>query len=730
MGRFPGSSLDRATARDAGLDLTAAKAAAQQPSNGTASSTALRAGELPIHTYRNQLLYAVEHCSVVIVSAPTGSGKTTQLPQYLYEAGWAQAGKQIVCTQPRRVAAVSIAARVAHEVGSVMGDEVGYAIRFEDNTTPERTRIKFTTDGALVRECLFDPLLREYSVILVDEVHERSANTDMLLGLLRKIRRRRPELRIIISSATMDADALAEYFRTPASASGSSKGEDDVGIVHVEGRTFPVDIAYVSQPVENYVRAAVETVLEIDRTGAAGDVLIFLTGRDEIQDCLQMLSNTPQGRRMELLPLHAGLAMGEQAAIFHPAERGRRKIIASTNVAETSVTIDGVRFVVDSGMVKLSTYDPHSGLSSLTRVPASQASAAQRAGRAGRTAPGTCYRLYPEQALASMPPMTLPELARIDLSGSLLQLLALGVTNLVKFDWVPPPPPSALVVDGLDFLAALGAVDEHGRLTTSVGEQLAELSLPPAMGKALLASPRYGCTEQMLSIAAMSSVSSPFLGPGSSISGLRRDAVAEANEERARFAAAEGDTLTLLNVFTAFVHPRHGDRSSSWAGRHRLNHRILSRAISIRTQLARTLTRLGITCAPSPEAAVTMRPLSVQTQAHAQTDDGSSSLSRRIRQCLTEGLFRNAARLLPDGTYSSARSHQKLHVQPTSVLYNVSPDSKWVLFGEVIETSRKYITDLTVIEQDWLLEAAYVPPPLGATPMASRNTLTLDIFCT
>lgn len=587
---------------------------------------------------------------MVIISAPTGSGKTTQLPQFLYTAGWAQAGQTIVCTQPRRVAAVTLAERVAQEVGSVMGDEVGYAIRFEDHTTPGRTRIKFTTDGALVRECLYDPLLSKYSVIMVDEVHERSVSTDILLGLLKKVLRRRPELRIVVSSATIDADLLAEYFRPPSSHGHQAAAST----IHIPSRTFPVKTAYLSHPVENYVRASVETVLDIHRTQPPGDILIFLTGREEIEECLQMLSDYSQTpRHMVYLPLHAGLTMTEQSAIFRPVQPGQRKVIAATNVAETSVTVPGVRYIVDCGMVKLPTYDPFSGLSSLCRVPESQSSAAQRAGRAGRTAPGICYRLFPEEALAKMPPLTLPELARVDLSGPLMQLLALGVTNLVKFDYPPPPPPSALVVDGLNFLAALGAVDEYGRLTSPLGEQLAELALPPAMGKALLEAPRFGCLEQMLSIAAMASVSSPFLHHSlNTTAETRREALAEAHEERGKFAAAEGDWLTLLNVFTTFVHPRWGARSPSWAGRHRLNHRILSRAISIRAQLARTLSRLGIPCAPSPEAAVTNRPIL------PDQDQKEDDLHRRLRQCLTTGFFRNAARLLPNGTYSIARSHQ------------------------------------------------------------------------
>ncbi|KAK0532280.1 hypothetical protein OC834_002666 [Tilletia horrida] len=714
----PGSVLDRAGEDE--LDtgsLAAAAGAARDRGQGDEHeqrNSLLTGGiqaqrdRLPIARQRDELLYMIERFPVLIVIGQTGCGKTTQIPQYLHEAGWAPASSSlsIACTQPRRISAVSVASRVATEVGSVLGDEVGYTIRFEDLSHPTRTRIRYMTDGMLFRECMRDPLLSRYSVIMIDEAHERGAYTDLLLGVLKKIRRKRPALRIIISSATVDAQALLDYFNDEpphthlkqANGQGGDKEEPIAAVLTLEGRTYPVEIAYLDRAVDNYVRAAAEAVWNIHMKEPQGDVLVFLTGREEIEECCQILADEaltlPSGSpKLVLLPLHAGLSTEEQTAIFLRTPRGSRKVVIATNIAEASVTIDGIRFVVDCGFVKLKLFDPSTGMDALTPVPASLASLTQRAGRAGRTASGKCLRLFPESALDSLALTTPPELCRSDLAMPILQLKALGIENIVRhFEWLPPAPPSDMMRRALEFLGALGALDHWGRLTSPLGERMAEVPLEPMFAKVLLDSATFRCSAEILTIAAMTSVQNPFIIPDEG-----RSAAGAAGEiERRKFTAEEGDHLTYLNVYSAFINPRVGKQSAKWCARHRLNFKALSRAVSIRAQLEKYLLRWGL-----------------DPKVSCEGDAG------RLRRCLVSGYFKNAAKMLPDGSYRSVRENAVLHVHPSSVLFTRVPSTKWVIFHEVVETTKRFMRDVTVIEEDWLPELAphfYVVKDLAPRP--------------
>ncbi|KAJ8475122.1 hypothetical protein ONZ51_g6754 [Trametes cubensis] len=649
----PGSNLDRATETEENI----------VPSAPTSSSLSLQAARerLPIFKHRQKLLYAVENHGVVILVGQTGSGKTTQLPQYLYEAGWAAEGNRIACTQPRRVAATSVANRVAAEVGTILGDEVGYTIRFEDVSDKERTRILYLTDGMLFRETLVDPLLSKYSVIMIDEAHERSIYTDLLLGVLKKIRRKRPSLRLVVSSATLDATAFLEYF-----TAGNSP--DEATIVSLEGRAYPVEIAYLQEPVPDYVQKAAEVVWGIHMQQTPGDILVFLSGRDEIERCLELLAELlptlpRNAKRLVLLALHAGLTTEEQLRVFEPAEKGSRKVIVSTNIAEASVTIEGIKFVVDSGFVKIRTYNPTNAMSSLTTTPISQASATQRAGRAGRTAPGVCYRLYTQRAYEALQPITPPEITRTDLTTPILQLKSLGIDDLMKFEWVSSPPAES-VLRALEGLVHAGMIGEDGRLTV-VGEKVAECPVEVNIARMLFASKDYKCGEEILTIAAMTAIQDVFVIPEGAAGAL-------AELERRKFTAEEGDHLTLLNAYNAFT--RYG-RSSSWCKAHALSFRAMSRAVSIRSQLKKYMQRFGL-------------PL-----------DSCEGDAKRLRKCLVTGYWRNVARWMADGTYRAV-----LHVHPHSVLFTRKPRSGWVIFHEMEETKKTQIRILTEIEPDWLLE--------------------------
>ncbi|KAF9228541.1 P-loop containing nucleoside triphosphate hydrolase protein [Gyrodon lividus] len=672
----PGSSLDRATQEEGTVIQSA-------PSHSSLSLQ-LQRERLPIAKYRNNLLYCVEKYAVTIVVGQTGSGKTTQLPQYLLESGWAARGNVIACTQPRRVAATSVAIRVAAEIGTILGEEVGYTVRFEDVSDKEKTRIRYMTDGMLFRETLLDPLLTRYSVIMIDEAHERSLYTDLLLGVLKKIRRKRPSLRLIVSSATLDATSFHEYF-----CSGTSPNE--ATIISLEGRMYPVEVAYLEKPVTDYVRTAVEVAwnINLQRQHGPGDILIFLTGREDIERCLEelteLLPTLPRGAtQMIPLALHSGLSTEEQLRVFNPAERNTRKVIAATNIAEASVTIDGVKFVADCGFVKaglvyprrmcyprfsqMRTYNPTSLLSSLSVVPVSMASATQRAGRAGRTSPGICYRLYPESSLAYLPASTPPEITRTDMTTPILQLKSLGVDDLMKFEWISSPPAES-ILRALEGLVAAGMIGEDGRLT-AIGQQVAECPVELGIARMLFTSKEFHCGEEILNIAAMVSVQDVFVIPEGTSGAL-------AELERRKFTAEEGDHLTLLNVYNAFT--RYG-RSSSWCKAHALNFRAMSRALSIRSQLKKYMMRFDLP---------------------TQSCEGDA---KRLRQCLVSGYWRNAARWMADGTFRSIKNNQVLHVHPTSVLFTRKPRSGWVVFHELEETKKTQIRVITDIEPDWLLQ--------------------------
>ncbi|KAF8078213.1 P-loop containing nucleoside triphosphate hydrolase protein [Lyophyllum atratum] len=636
----PGSNLDRDTEVEGNL----------VPSAPVYSSLSIQSQRerLPIFKHRQRLLYCVERFGVIIVVGQTGCGKTTQLPQFLYEAGWAAEGTVIACTQPRRVAATSVATRVAAEVGTILGDEVGYTIRFEDVSNKERTRILYMTDGMLFRETLVDPLLSRYSVIMA--THERSVYTDLLLGVLKKIRRKRPSLRLIVSSATLDATAFLEYFADSATP-------NDATIVSLEGRMYPVEVAYLQEPVPDYVRTAAQVSWNINLRQGPGDILVFLTGREEIDRCLdelaEMIPTLPKtAPRLIPLALHAGLSTDEQLRVFEQAERGTRKVIVSTNIAEASVTIDGIKYVVDSGFVKIRTYNPTTALASLSTVPTSVASATQRAGRAGRTSPGVCYRLYPLSVFESLPYSTPPEVTRVDMTTPILQLKSLGIDDLMKFEWVSAPP-AEIVLRALEGLVAAGMIGEDGRLTP-IGQQVAECPVEVGIARMLFNSKEHKCGEEILTIAAMTAIQDVFVIPDGAPGAL-------AELERRKFTAEEGDHLTLLNAYNAFT--RYG-RSSGWCKSHALSFRAMSRAVSIRAQLKKYMQRFKL-------------PL--------ESCEGDA---RRLRRCLVSGYWRNGARWVADGTYRSVRGNKVLHVHPTSVLFTRKPRSGWVIFHEMEETKK------------------------------------------
>ncbi|TEA20543.1 Pre-mRNA-splicing factor ATP-dependent RNA helicase-like protein cdc28 [Colletotrichum sidae] len=620
---------------------------------------------LPIYQYRDDFLEAINKYQILVIVGETGSGKTTQLPQYLHEAGYTKNGLKVGCTQPRRVAAMSVAARVADEVGVKVGQEVGYSIRFEDNTS-DKTILKYMTDGMLLREFMTEPDLAGYSAIMIDEAHERTVHTDILLALVKDLARERPDLKLLISSATMNAEKFAAYF-------------DDAPIYNIPGRRYPVDIYYTPAPEANYLAAAITTVFQIHTTQGKGDILVFLTGQDEIDAAEQQIADTAKklGSRIKELvicPIYANLPSELQAKIFEPTPEGARKVVLATNIAETSLTIDGIVYVIDPGFVKENVYNPATGMENLVVTPCSRASANQRSGRAGRVGPGKCFRLYTKFAyMNEMDESPMPEIQRTNLNGVVLQLKSLGINELLDFEFMDPPPTEALI-GALNNLFALQALNHKGELT-KMGRQMAEFPTDPMLAKAVLAADKEGCVEEVLSVVSMlSEASALFFRP--------KDKKIHADSARARFTIKEGgDHLTLLNIWNQWV---DSDFSPIWSRENFLQQRSLTRARDVRDQLAKLCERVEVS--PSTCGASNLPP---------------------IKRALTAGFFPNAARLQRSGdSYRTVKKNATVYVHPSSVLMAVDPPVKMLVYFELVQTTKEYMRSCMPIDPKWLAELA------------------------
>jgi ATP-dependent helicase HrpA len=618
--------------------------------------------ELPISARRDDIAAAIRDHQVVVVAGETGSGKTTQLPKICLDLGRGVRGL-IGHTQPRRIAARTVADRIADELNVPLGDAVGYTVRFADQVG-DATLVKVMTDGILLAEIQRDRDLRQYNTIILDEAHERSLNIDFLLGYLTRLLPKRPDLKLIITSATIDPERFADHF-------------GGAPIIEVSGRTYPVEVRYrplvdPDKPKDeprDQTEAVCEAVMELEDEGP-GDILVFLSGEREIRDTADAL-NDLRLRDTEVLPLYARLSIAEQHRVFQP-HAGRRVVLA-TNVAETSLTVPGVRYVVDAGTARISRYSSRTKVQRLPIEPISQASAHQRAGRCGRVADGVCIRLYSEDDYESRPAFTEPEIQRTSLAAVILQMAALGLGEIERFPFVDPPD-RRQIRDGLALLTELGALDTSGEgkapRLTAIGRRLAQLPLDPRLGRMILAADENGCVREVVIIAAAMSIQDPRERP--------LDKQQAADEQHARFADPTSDFLAYLNLWN---YVREQQKASSSSAFRRMCHREFLHYLRIRewqdvvAQLRQALASIGI--------AVTSAP----------TDRD------RIHQSLLTGLLshiglKDASR----GDYQGARG-ARFAINPGSALFKSRPE--WIMAGELVETTRLWARVCARIDPAW-----------------------------
>ncbi|KAA8912339.1 ATP-dependent RNA helicase Prh1 [Sphaerosporella brunnea] len=743
--------------------------------------------KLPIYPHADTLRQCLRDRHVLVMMGETGSGKSTQIGQFLVDEPW-RAGRCIAITQPRKVAAVNLARRVAAEMGVRLGEEVGYNVRF-DNRSSDKTIIKFLTDGMLLQEMLADPKLKRYSCVVVDEAHERTVGTDLVMGFLRKLvyGERRGSLKVVIMSATMEVKTMARFFEEnrgegviipglmpeaskeestpeakeeestpefkeesvgsetrptppetdkkakrkkkkkkknkggidtmklirspspiperiktpePTSAAGfeaeRSGGKmffpyfGTVALLIVPGRQYPVESLHAAAPVQDYIDISFRTVFQIHCTHPMpGDILVFLTGQDEIENLKKTILEhaaalTKEMPQMHVLPLYAALPFAQQNKVFLPApQKNMRKVILCTNIAETSVTVPGVRYVVDCGKAKLKQFRPKLGLESLLVTPISQSSALQRRGRAGREGPGKCWHLYTEDAFNELAQVTKPEILRTDVSNAILILKARGHDDVVNFDYLSPPKLESLQ-KALEQLYSLGALGNDGKITP-LGKKMAKLPLAPPLARVLLAAADkdMNCLPEVVDVVAALSVDNLLPPPPSEE--LRE----QMEEARQRFRRAEGDHIMLLELVRSF--DSSGEKLKGWCEAHFVSHYAMKTFIDIRAQLRTYCSSL----------------LSSTTWDSAAAETISPDLAERVLKAFLKGFFHQTARAGPEGRlgeYLTVLGHQNVNVHPASILFGKRKEA--IVYHEYVFTTKPFARWCSAVQLDWVAEAS------------------------
>ncbi len=609
--------------------------------------------KLPVYEQKQRILTALEENQVIVVESPTGSGKTTQLPLILHEAGYGRDGV-IGVTQPRRIAAVSVSGYIAEQLGSRIPGLVGYKMRFEDHTD-HSTRIKVMTDGILLQEIKADYRLSQYSVIMVDEAHERSLNIDFILGLLKRVLEERPEFKVIISSATINPDIFSEYFSS-------------CPVIRIDARMYPVELLYSPPPTDSYDDLIFKVVQlvehEVENRDEPGDILVFLSGERAIKDCINALYSLPVRRMLYILPLYGRLSKEEQDEVFPPPPRDKIKVVVATNIAETSITIDGITTVIDSGLAKMNYYNPRTFISSLVEGEISKASANQRRGRAGRTRPGRCYRLYSKESFDQRPLYTLEEIYRTDLSEVVLRMAELGITEFESFDFISPPGERGIIgaIETLELLEAL----TPERTLSNIGEMMAIFPLLPRHSRIIVeAIRRYPeVVDEAITATAFLTTNNPFLLPQGEEIPARR--------AHHRYRDDLGDFVSYLKLLQAY---NDSPNKTKFCETRYLDERIMAEIANVKQQLEEIVSGMG-----------------VPVGGGGSLVDYLCAISTGLIQFVCVRIGREYRSLTAD----------RVQIHPGSVMFRETP--QYIVAGEIVRTSKMYARSVSPLEREWLTQ--------------------------
>lgn len=685
------------------------------PSNSNSNSGGSRQ-ELPITQHRQDIQRAVRRSEVLLIVGETGSGKSTQVPQFLYRQSWCKrrrvrvaetevsVGGMVAVTQPRRVAATSLAHRVSREVGTPLGagrrdGDVGYSVRFDHNV-PRGTKIKFLTEGMLLQELLQDPHLRDYSAIIVDEIHERSLDVDLLVGFLKQILsgdkagRGGIPLKVIIMSATADVETIQNFF---AGESPGAPREEAVKVFRIEGRQYPVEIVYEPEPVPNVNDAIVDAVIKVNtQEGFPGDVLAFHIGQVEIETAQKLIEQRaatlpPNVPKIKVVPLYGQMSIEAQRDAFLPiAAPFTRKIVLATNIAETSVTVPGVRYVVDCGKAKVKKFRPRLGMESLLAKPISKSSAIQRRGRAGREGPGKCFRLYTEEGYGGLREADLPEILRTDVVNAMLTMKARGIEDVVNFPLMDSPDMESIEKAMLR-LHFLGAVDEKGAITP-VGEKMARLPVPATLAAVLIraAEPEFDCVVEAIDIiSCITTQGEIFLHLQS------EEEQEEQGEARQELQRREGDLITYLTTMQRYAE-EHVDRTA-WCKKRGISARNMRLANNIRKQLRSVCRNHDLLAQLPPADPQPFVPISPER-------------AEGLLKCFLQGFAHKTALLQPDKSYATTVGKHKVDIHPSSVLYGAKKEA--IMFMEHVFTSKSYGKKVSAVQASWIMEVYSARYPL------------------
>ncbi|CCF57394.1 hypothetical protein KAFR_0C04030 [Kazachstania africana CBS 2517] len=647
---------------------------------------------LPVFQNKDEIMGHIERNQVTVLIGETGSGKSTQIPQFVLEHLYKVNRKgSIAVTQPRRVAAINLATRVASENGCNVGDRVGYSVRF-DNTTSAKTRIKYLTDGMLLRELMMNNSLKEYDTIIIDEAHERTVLTDLILGFLKSlINGPRKDLKIIVMSATLQAKKFSDFF-------------DNAPILFVEGRKFNVSQYYLKERSEDIVDSIIKCCVQINQGEQLGDILCFLPGQEEIDKAVTILNKISEAIHKETkvplmiaFPLYAALSPAKQALVFAPIKGFKRKVIFSTNVAETSVTISGIKFVVDSGLRKVKVWRHQLGLATLLTVPISQASALQRSGRAGRESEGKCYRLYPEGDFMKLPQQTEPEIARSDITSSVLMLKRYNVNDIINWTWFENPGKEAIIM-GLQTLYELGALDDFGKITRR-GEQMALLPLQPHLSSVLIRAGETGCLGKVIDIVSCLSVENLLLNPQPE----ERDEVNERRLSLCTDGKRYGDLIMMKELFDIYFYELdNGTASASerqdWCKELCISYRGFKNVVKVREQLRMYCKKL-------------FNSSDLIDDVDTRRVGGNNDEVAQILKCFLSGFSKNSAIGMPDRSYRTVTTGETISVHPSSILF-LNKSCPAIMYTEFVFTTKGYARNVSRIELAWLQETLHNSTPV------------------